>query len=170
MLDFSRFRDALHVPGGLEAEGVHLPADTASHIRANDAYALAWFENWSRDGQPADGVVPHDGPYPCSPDDSSGGVAASGYAITGQDALPGAPSASSPPVAEETRRFLPSVPSHGSAISAASSLSRPESPAPGWYPSPITAGDHQWWDGTGWTTQRRPASAGRRILSRFARR
>lgn len=212
MIDVDRFRSSLHSDGGLAVEGVQLPEATLAALRGHDAYALAWFENWTRDGQPATGSAPLPTPYPTSPDVDISTFEATGYATTGDDDASAAPPPAAPradPAPLRRRRRLgasaaaappepaapgyvapksippaagvrPSdgrVPSTGIPASAplstggwAADLERPNAPHPGWYPSPTSSTDVQWWDGSAWTPDKRPVAPRRRGLARFVRR
>ena len=170
MIDFDRFHRSLLADDGLSREGVHLPSPLIAQLRGHEAYALAWFENWTRDGQPAAGSIAPTQPYPPSPDVAVSDFAATGYAITGEgeagehepeDAEPAATPVRVAPRAR-VRRIVPDLPEW-------SDLARPEAPEPGWYPSPTSRGHVQWWDGRAWTSERRPA-ARRRGIARFVRR
>ncbi|PSL37922.1 uncharacterized protein DUF2510 [Labedella gwakjiensis] len=172
MLDFARFQSALGVDGGLEREGIRLAAETLTGLRGHEAYALAWFENWSRDGQPADGRIAIDGPYQPSPDVDVSDFAVAGYARTGDE--PAAPALDRP----STRRAARAA-AEGSggdqvvvmtAVPDQPQASTPRAPAPGWYPSPSRASHEQWWDGRAWTAEHRSVPAHPRGLARLLRR
>lgn len=172
MLDVTRFLGALRSEDGLEREGVHLPADTLAHLRGHEAYAFAWFENWSRDGQPPGGRVAFDSPYPTSPEVDVSDFAVAGYARTGDE--PASPASERP----ATRRALRAASERdgaGRAVVVAPAayepqLATPRAPGPGWYPSPSSTGHEQWWDGSAWTPERRPIALRPRGLARFLRR
>jgi hypothetical protein len=174
VLDFDRFHRALHAEGGLESEGVHLPAPTIAGLRGHEAYAFAWFDNWTRDGQPPAGTIVPATPYPPSPDIGASIFAATGYATTGDgDSLaPEQPRSSvdrparAPAVPRGTAARLTVI----STESEPGDLARPDAPAPGWYPSPASPEHVQWWNGSAWTAERRPVAARRRGLALFGRR
>lgn len=170
MLDFARFQSALHADGGLEREGVRLTAETLTGLRGHEAYAFAWFENWSRDGQPADGRIAVHGPYPTSPDVDVSDFLVAGYARTGDE-----PAAAERTSARRAARAAAATSDRDQAVVVHAEpdqpqLSTPSAPGPGWYPSPSRASHEQWWDGRAWTTEHRSVRARPRGLARFLRR
>jgi hypothetical protein len=195
VLEYDRFHAAVRSPDGLEREGVQLSPMTLEHLRGHDAYARAWYDNWSRDGQPARASESHRGPYAPSPEPLLSSVAASGYAVTGGPETPATPSiglgttyattstdspgafatATAPsadhrtPVWSASRYRVP--PRLGEPNGPAElGLDVPAAPDPGWYPSPSTPGHEQWWNGSAWTPEHRPAARRRKGFGRFGRR
>lgn len=190
MLELDGFLRAL--AGGESEDGVlPLPAETITALRGSTAYALTWFENWTRDGQPSGGRLPLAGPYPPTPHVELTDYALTGYATTGDEP-------SDPPLRRRTRRSVERIPGDppafagvadaalqpaaeparvtapaGSALAtegvSSSVPSVPSAPEPGWYPSPTSGAHQQFWDGRAWTTERRVVER-RRGFARFLRR
>lgn len=179
VLDFDSFHRAVHSADGLEAVGVDIPSELLGHLRAHDAYALAWFENWSRDGQPTRVGQRFSIPYAPSPDPLPDAYAVTGYAPTGAAsggsvavATPPAPSIGTVAYAATPSAFPaaahPQPPYIEATASPRGGFVHPDAPPPGWYPSPTSAGHEQWWNGASWTAERRPTR--RRGFPRFGRR
>lgn len=172
MLEFARFVDALRSDDGLEREGVLLPPETLAALRGHEAYALAWFQNWTRDGQPSDGRGAVAAPYPTSPEPEVSAFTVAGYARTGDDPVtpePPAPATRRAAGTSWAARSGDRAPAVEPLVGSAP-LVPPEAPAPGWYPSPENAAHEQWWNGSSWTPEHRATSKRRRGFALFARR